>query len=156
VRQSPTSQPPTYMNPDPQQGQYPSQPYYQDPASAPQVSPTNATGGISSLQRASSMTTGVPTSYNYHSPPRQQQLSPVGQSGYAGPGSEGHGYAPPASDGYGPPAAGGYAQSPPSGPGYGSPPSGEYPQGPGARGNVHALQNQFLDMSIGGPQVATS
>lgn len=156
MHQSPTSQHATYMNPSPQQSQYPSQPYYQDPASAPQVSPTSPTGGISSLQRTLSATAGGPASYSYNSPPRQQQLSPTGQSGYAGPGSEGHGYAPPASDGYGPPAAGGYAQGPPSGPGYGSSPSAEYPQGPGAHGGVHALQNQFVDMSIGGPQVATS
>lgn len=156
TRQSSTSQRATYTDPNPQQSQYPSQPYYQDPASAPQVPPTSATGGISSLQRASSATAGVPVPYSYHSPSHQQQPSPIGQSGYAGPGSEGHGYAQPASDGYGAPTPGGYAQSPPSGPGYGSSPSGEYPQGPGARGDVHTLQNQFLDMSIGGPQAATS
>ncbi|KAG1789914.1 hypothetical protein EV424DRAFT_1355549, partial [Suillus variegatus] len=150
TRQSSTSQRATYTDPNPQPSQYPSQPYYQDPASAPQVSPTSATGGMSSLQRASSATAGVPVPYSYHSPSHQQQLSPIGQSGYAGPGSEGHGYAQPASDGYEAPTPGGYAQSPPSGPGYGSSPSGEYPQGPGARGNVHTLQNQFLDMSIGG------
>lgn len=155
MHQSPTSQQATYMNPNPQQSQYP-QPYYQDPASAPQVSPTSAAGGISPLHRTPSATAGAPVPYSHHSPSHQQQLSPTRQSGYAGPGSEGHGYAPPASDGYGPPAAGGYAQNPPSGPGYGNPPSGEYSQGPGAHDNVHALQTQFLDMSIGGPQVATS
>ncbi|KAG1743031.1 hypothetical protein EDB19DRAFT_2038245 [Suillus lakei] len=156
MHQSPISQHAMYMNPNPQQSQYPSQPYHQDPASAPQLSPTSATSGISPLQRTSSATAGVPAPYSYHSPTHQPQLSPTGQGGYAGPGSEGHGYAPPASNSYGLPAADGYPQSSPSGPGYGSSPSGEYPQSPGARGSVHALQNQFLDMSIGGPQVATS
>lgn len=161
MHQSPTSQHATYMSPNSQQSQYSPQPYYQDPASAPQasapqVSPTTATGGIPSLQRTSSVTASVPTSYSYHSPSPQQQLSQTGQNAYAGPGSEGHGYPPPASDGYGPPVAGSYAQSALSGPGHGSSPSREYPQGPGAHGGVHALQNQFLDMSIGGPQVATS
>ncbi|KAG0694876.1 hypothetical protein DFH29DRAFT_958059 [Suillus ampliporus] len=151
AHQSPTSQHASYMNPNPQQSQYPSQPYYQDPASAPQMSPNSATGGVSPLRRTSSATVGVPAPYSYHSPPHQQQLSPTAQGGFAGPGFEEHGYAPP--------AAAGYPQSSPSGPGYGpSPPSGEYqpyPQGAGAHSDVHALQTQFLDMSIGG-QVATS
>ncbi|KAG1728255.1 uncharacterized protein EDB91DRAFT_1060663 [Suillus paluster] len=161
AHQSPTSQHTSYMNPSPQQSQYPSQPYYQDSASALQMSPTSAASGVSPLQRTSSMTAGAPAPYSYHSPPYQQQRSPTAQGGFAGSGSEVHGYAPPASNGYGPPAAAGYSQSSPPAPGYGNPPSGEhqpgapYPQGAGAHGGVHALQNQFLDMSIGG-QVATS
>ncbi|KAG1743030.1 hypothetical protein EDB19DRAFT_1907179 [Suillus lakei] len=79
MHQSPTSQHATYMNPNPQQSQYPTQPYYQEPASAPQVSPTSATIGISLLQRTSSATAGVPAPYSYHSPTHQPQLSPTGQ-----------------------------------------------------------------------------
>jgi len=67
----------------------------------------------------------------------------------------------------GAPAAAGYGHSSPTGSGYGTSPPGDYtpgspypqgPQGPGAHsgGGVHALQNQFLDMSLGGSQVATS